>query len=459
MKNRNIHTENISFAQLTPPMILESVLRITVGVVNAAFLSQISRSAVSAVNVSNQYINMCQTIASAVATGTIVCLNQAIGMNNQKNINKYAAVAFYANLVMGLLFGTLFLGFSETFLSIMTFETEEIRMMAVSYMRIVGTSMAIQSMQMVSCNINRSVGMTRVPLAVSCLINGVNIVGCYLVVNGFILTNWSPIIGVALCNVFAQLCGLILAQIMLRFTSVRISIKSIIPFPWKDFALALSIGVPAGLNNIAYSVSQIVTSSIISQTSQLMFDAKNYISSLVGYIAVIGQAFSHSAVIMIGNRIGAGDIDGANKISAKCTRIALLSNAVCSLILILTFRWIFPLVYGSSADMVQIIDIASIILLIDFVVELGRALNNSLSGALQATGDVMFQLVVNQSSGWLIAVGGAYLFGIVFGWELYGIWIAFALDECARGLTLLYRWRSQKWVAKAKMRTKTIAAS
>lgn len=458
MQKVQIKKENMSFSSLTPPMILENVLRSTVGVVNAAFLSRISRSAVTAVNVSNQYISLCQIIATAVATGTIVCLNQAIGMDNQKNVNKYASVAFFANMVMGLFFGVLFFCFSRPFLSIMTFETDEIRNMAVTYMQIVGTSMVIQCMQIVLSNINRSVGLTKAPLIASCIINGINILGCYLVINGYIFGEMNPIVGVAICNVFAQCCGLAFDMLILHTTVVSIGLKAITPFPWKDFKLALSIGVPAGLNNIAYSVSQIVTSSIISQTSQLMFDAKNYISSVVSYIAMIGMAFANSAVIMIGNSVGAGDFESAHKICNKVTRIALISNASCSILLIASYRWIFNWLYGANAGFEEIIQIASIVILIDFVVELGRALNNCLSGALRAVGDVTFQLIVNQSSGWLVAVGGAYFFGIVMGWELYGIWLAFALDECTRGLILLYRWHSRKWEAKARLRTQTIAS-
>ena len=104
-----------------------------------------------------------------------------------------------------------------------------------------------------------------------------------------------------------------------------------------------------------------------------------------------------------------------------------------------------------------ILRIASTIFLIDFAVEIGRALNNTLAGSLQAAGDVTFQLVINQASGWLVSVAGSYLFAIVFGWGLYGVWIAFALDELTRGLILLYRWKSQKWMKAAEKRRQILA--
>ena len=105
-----------------------------------------------------------------------------------------------------------------------------------------------------------------------------------------------------------------------------------------------------------------------------------------------------------------------------------------------------------------ILELARNLIMLDFAVEIGRALNNSISGALHATGDVTYQLVVNQSSAWIISVGGSYLLGIVLGLGLYGVWIAFAADELFRGLVLLRRWRSGKWQPGAEKRRKIISA-
>ena len=104
-----------------------------------------------------------------------------------------------------------------------------------------------------------------------------------------------------------------------------------------------------------------------------------------------------------------------------------------------------------------ILEIASTVIVIDLFVETGRALNNTLSGALQATGDVVYQLVVNQASNWIVSVGLSYIFGIVLGFGLNGVWVAFALDEATRGLILLRRWNGKKWMEKAEKRRTQVA--
>lgn len=357
LSSRGLTPDEIGLRHLAPAMLGEMVLRTTVSMVNVAFLSRISDSMVSAVSISTQYINILLMIATAVATGSIVCINQAIGMHNRQRVERMANVAIAANALLGLVFGLLFLLFSPLFLTIMKVSPASLHMAAV-YMRIVGGAMVIQCLQLVTSNICRSMGRTKVPLLVNLCINAVNLVGCALVVFRPIPVPGEPVMGVAVANVASQAVGLCLAL-------------------W------------------------------------------------------------------------------AMVLRRRITKIALVSNVCFSLAVILLRRVLLGIFTTDSA----ILQIASTVVVIDLFVEIGRALNNTLSGALQATGDVMYQLVVNQSSNWLVSVALSYLFGIVLGYGLNGIWVAFALDEAVRGLILLRRWNSKKWMEKAEKRRLQVAGS
>ena len=443
---------HVGLVQLAFPILLEHLLRSTVNLVDVIFMSRISDSVVSAVSVASQYIMLCMIIASAVATGTMVCINQAIGMRNQQKVNRLASIAVAANLILGLVFGLLFLLCSDAFLLIMKLEPASLAN-ASQYMKICGGLMFIPCIEIVLNNVCRSMGHTRAPLMINLTINLINLVGDYLVVYHPEIIPVDPVSGVAYARVLGRVGGLILAAWVVSRTGVRISPRQLRPFPKDELMLSLSIGIPGGLNNIAYTLSQLITTSIISLTGDVMVATKVYASNLINYIALVGMAFAQASTIMVGYRIGAGNYKEANQIRSLVTRIALLSNAFFSLLLISVRT---PLMRFFTDDP-TILSIASVIFVIDFAVEIGRALNNTIAGALQAAGDVTYQLIVNQASGWLISVGFSYLFAIVFGWGLYGVWIAFALDELTRGLILLHRWKSQKWMAAAEERRKRLA--
>lgn len=445
---------HVGLIQLAVPILLESILRSLVNMIDVAFLSRVSDSVVSAVSVSTQYIILCQIIANAVATGTIVCINQAIGMQNRKKVNMLATIALIANFALGLLFGLLFLFGAETLLLIMNLDAEGIRSAAV-YMRICGGCMCFQSVSIVFNSLCRSMGKRKAPLTINLLSNIINVFGNYLAIFHPEVLGLEPVAGVAVASVASIIGGMLLGAYVSWHAGIRVSLRYMRPFPRADFKLALSIGIPGGLNNISYSLSTLLTTSIISLSGTVMVATKVYVSNLVQYVALVGMSVSFASNLMIGYKIGEGDIRAANELRALVTRTAIASNVFFSLLLYL-FR--APLL-GFFTQSSVVLEMAKYLLLLDLFVEIGRAMNNSIAGALQAAGDVKYQLIVNQFSAWVISVGGAYLFGILFGWNLYGVWLAFALDELTRGLVLMRRWRSQKWVQPALERRKIIASA
>ena len=443
-KNTSNDPNDVTLTQLTIPLLLENLLRVTVGLVNVLFLSRVSDGVVSAISIANQYFTIVQVIAMSVASGVMVSVNQAIGMHNYKRVNSMATVAIALNTVLGLLCSAFFVFFSAAFLSIMEVE-EDVFQSACVYMRIVGASMIFQFIQIIISSLVRSMGKTRMPLFINLWINGVNIIGCALVIFAPDLLGVDAVFGVAMANFISQAVGLVLAILLVRQVDIEISPRYLHPFPWQDLKLTLVIGIPNGANNMAYGSSQLVTTAIITRAGTAMVAAKVYASNLITYVSQIGCSISQANIIMTGYRAGNGEFDEAMKLTHRVTILTVVSNMVCSLLL-MAVR--FPLLRLFTSDE-EIIAIAASIMVVDFVVEIGRALNNVFAGSLQAVGDVVFQLIVNQASAWIISVGLSYVFGIVLGWGLQGVWLAFAIDEMTRGMILMVRWKRQKWLPHA----------
>lgn len=442
--------EHMSIWNLAPPLMLENILRSTVGLVNIAFLSRISDLAVSACSVANQYINMLLMLTTAITTGSVVCINQAIGMKNWERTNSLATITLAVNGALGVLLGLAMLFGSGLMLTIMTL-SDSVRADAMLYMQIVGGTMVIQSCELVLSHLCRSIGKTKAPLYLNLIANGVNILLCYLIIFQPVPLPIHPILGVAVANVLSHVISISVAIGMIRKTRIRICARYLRPFPREDLKMALSIGIPAGINNIAYSIGSIATTAIISQLGEVMVSAKVYVQNFTQYVALLGSAVGSAGQVLIGYSVGAGDYEKARATRRQVTRIALTSNLCFSALLLALHQ---PLLRMMTQD-TQILQIAGIILLIDFAVEAGRSLNNTAGSALLAAGDVRFIVLTSQTSAWLLAIGAGYLLAITCQLGMYGIWIAFALDECGRGLAFLLRWNSGTWEKLAnRQRTK-----
>lgn len=61
--------------------------------------------------------------------------------------------------------------------------------------------------------------------------------------------------------------------------------------------------------------------------------------------------------------------------------------------------------------------------------EIGRAVNIFGGASLRATGDARYPFVVGLIFMWSVATAMSYVFGIVMGLGIIGMWTAFLLDE------------------------------
>ena len=148
--------------------------------------------------------------------------------------------------------------------------------------------------------------------------------------------------------------------------------------------------------------------------------------------------------IMLGRRCGAGDVFTADRQQKQNMLIAITCNMVMCTVLFLSQGLIFRL-YTSDA---AILDLIRKVLLIEFIVEFGRALNHLGEFGLNGVGDVYATTSISVICCWLISVGLSYIFGILCGRGLIGVWFAFGIDECLRGTLYLLRWRSGRWKKK-----------
>ena len=100
----------------------------------------------------------------------------------------------------------------------------------------------------------------------------------------------------------------------------------------------------------------------------------------------------------------------------------------------------------------EVIAVGETVLIINLLLELGRTTNLVLIACLRASGDVYFPTACAIFSNWAISVAGAYLLAVVFNFGICGLWVALALDECIRGVMMIFRWKNGKW------RTKSLTA-
>ena len=87
----------------------------------------------------------------------------------------------------------------------------------------------------------------------------------------------------------------------------------------------------------------------------------------------------------------------------------------------------------------------------NYVIDIGPLPSLEVEGS-----DARFPVMAGALSMLLVLAGGSWLLGVVLGWGLPGVWIAYAADEWIRGLIMWRRWQTHAWVPHAKASRKRL---
>ena len=433
-----------NLARLAVPIFIETLLIMMLGAVDTVMLSQYSDNSVAAVGMVNQLIMFAFLIFEVINIGTSVLCSQYLGARMHKNMVQVVGVSLILNLVFGL-FVSAILHYGATSLLSMMGLRPELMEYGVSYMKIVGAFAFFQAISLTISASLRSANKAVYPMMVTVVVNILNIIGNYSLIFGKFGMPALGVEGAAISTAFARgVSMVILFVILFRKHIPRFPLSYFRPFPFVELKNLLKIGVPSAGENMSYSFSQVVLTYFINMLGNEALATRTYVVNIVMFVYLFAIAMAQGGAICIGHLVGERKLHAAYLLGKYVMRISILVSLVLSCIWALMGHTLFSWL----TDNPEIIRLGTIILFIDVILEVGRAINIYATNALRATGDVNYPFYVGFVVQWSVAVGCGFLFGIHWGWGLVGMWCAFVLDENLRGIIFVQRWNSLKWTKK-----------
>lgn len=414
------------------------------GAVDTIMLSQYSDESVAAVGVVNQIVMFAFLIFEVINIGTSVLCSQYLGAKMQKNMVQVVGVALLFNLVMGLLISAILHYGATTLLGWMGLRPELLKY-GIGYMQIVGAFAFFQAISFTISASLRSANKAIYPMMVTVLVNIMNIIGNYSLIFG----KWGmPALGAEGAAISTSVARgvsmVVLFVILFRKHIPRFPLNYFRPFPWVELKNLLKVGLPSAGENMSYSFSQVVITYFINILGNNALATRTYTVNIVMFVYLFAIAMAQGGAISIGHLVGQKKIRAAYLLGKYVMRLSILVSLVLSCVWAASGHFIFSML----TDNQEIIKMGVTIMLVDIIVEIGRAVNIYATNALRSAGDVNFPFYVGVAVQWTVSVGFSYLFGIHWGWGLVGMWCAFLLDENIRALLFVKRWNSMRWAKK-----------
>lgn len=432
------------------PLIIESVLGITLGMEDSMMVSHAGAAAVSGVSLVDTISSLLVLLFSALATGGAVVIAQAMGAGRRDKMEDAAKHLLLAVTGMAVLVSVVTAVFRVPLLKLIFGTVEQSVMDSASdYFLFRALSYPFMGMASACSAIFRAIGKPRISMGASFLMNGVNILANWVLIFGLDM----GVTGAALGTTIARMAGAALQMYLLRDPNHAVCVRD-----FKGFRLEMDtvkkicgIGIPSGIENAIFQLGKVLTQSLVATFATAQIAANGVGNTLTSFEYTAGSAVGLAAVTVVGRCIGAGEIGQAKKYLNKMIKYAYIANGVVTLAITLLRGPILAAYHLEG----EALELASQILIWHALsIWTVWPLAFTPPNAFRAAGDVRYTMVTSIGSMWVFRVGFSYLFAWLFDTGVMSVWYAMTCDWIFRAIIHTVHRVRGKWIKKSLVAAK-----
>jgi putative MATE family efflux protein len=428
-----------SLWSLSWPILTSQLISVMLLLTDTLFLSRQSDIAAAAVGALFPVLTLTNALFAVSGQAGCAVAGQLMGANRHSAVPFTYGALLTLNTALGLLVGAGFLLLDQQLPQWLGLDGEA-RIYASIYLRWVGGTQVLTALQQALTSIVNSLGATRVSLVQAVVANVTNIA-----VNSLLLYGpWGAwgVQGVATASIVSKVAALLIGGWALwRHLGVQVSLPRT-PGAFLDaIRPVFQIAAPSVLEPLGFETSQIAITRLIVQLGPTALAARVYTFNLCILGVLWSLSIGMGTQILLAHRIGAGMFQEAQQQLRQSLRWAALGGVAIIAVLNLLHE---PLM-GLFTQDPEVVALSKPLFQLGLLLELGRAANVVVGGALRSSGDARFASLVGASIMWLVAVPLCHVFGLHLGLGVLGVWLAMSCDECLRGFINYRRWASGAW--------------
>ena len=430
--------------KLLVPLIIEQFLSYLVGLADSMMVSTAGNAAVSAVSLVDSISILMVNIFAALAAGGAIVVGQYLGLRSREQARKAGQQLLVALLVLSVLLTVLLIIFEGSILRFLFGKSDwEVQENCRIYYHIVMLSVPFIALYNGGAALYRAVGNSRLPMTISMLMNGINIVGNAVLIYGFRM----GVAGVAIPTLVSRGVAMVVMLFLVFRPKFALSLSGErYRFDRHTMGQVLSMGVPNGIENGMFQLGKIMLFSLVSTLPTASITANAIGNTITTVQGVVGAAVNLGIVSVVSRCVGAGDYPQARWYIRYMLKISYIGAAIVNLVIIAGI----PLILKAYSAVGETARLATIIMLIHGIgMMLLWPLAFSVNTGMRAAGDVRFTMVIAVVSMWLCRVGLGFFFVLVCRTGVLGIWYAWIIDWLFRIAFFLPRYYGHKWETKS----------
>jgi len=418
------------------PIMFGQIAHLLVALADNIMVGKLGAAQLAAVSLGNTLIFIALSVGIGFSFAITPLVAEADAQGNYKRVKSIFHNGVLICILNGVLLCALLL-IAEPILYMLD-QPEEVVVLAVPYMRVVAYSLIPLMLFQAIKQFSDGLSFTIYAMYATLVANVINVILNYLLIYGEFGFPRLEVVGAAYGTLVARI-------LMIPFLIFLLSRKDMFKQYFADFSSfsvsvirrLLNLGVPTALQmffEVSLFTAAIFMCGMISTNAQ----AANQIAlNLSALTFMVGVGLGVTATIRVGNQYGKKDFIELKRIASSIFLLTLMIEIVFALAFYFG-KDILPWIYIQD---VQVIQIASSLLIVAAIFQISDGLQVVLLGSLRGLQDVWIPSLICFVSYWLFGLPVSYYLGLVKGIGAMGVWIGLLVGLTISAILMYSRFR------------------
>lgn len=283
----------------------------------------------AAVGSTSALINLLINLFIGLSTGASVCVARYIGEGNHKALSKAVHTAIGVAVAGGTLIAVIGVLFSKQFLIWMDVPSNVLEE-ATLYMKIIFLGNPANLIYNFGAGILRAAGDSKRPMIFLTISGVVNVVLNLVLVICFRM----GAAGVGVATVISQVisAGMVLWILFRKNNVFQLSLRKI-RIHWKYLFEILKIGIPAGIQKMMYSISNVLIQSSVNSFGDVVVAGNSAAVNIGSLVFAVTGSIHQAMITFVGQNVGAGRRERLKKIMVTgCLQTMVITIGISGLL-------------------------------------------------------------------------------------------------------------------------------
>jgi len=429
--------------QLSWPVMLAQVLANTVSLIDIAMVTRLGSDAVAAVGYATQFFFLSQSMLYAVGFACVALMARAIGAGHPERARHALAASIGVNVAAAVAVLLVVLAKPAELLELLGAEAEVVSL-TIPYLQMMLLSSIPLAVSMTLESGLRADRNMRLPMLIAVVVTLVKTLLNFGLIFGAFGFPRLELVGAGLATIASQVVGL------LCFVGVVAFARRDAPIALRlsDFAQAraplrevVRISLPSIGERLAMNLALLAYFRILAEFGTAAIAAYTVGIRVLSFSWIPGVAFGTAAATLVGQALGARDVEAARRAGWRATRVALICaislGAVCAFSRI-------PLAEMFTTDPATVAALGPFLLCLALCQPFLQS-HFTLGGAHRGAGDTWTPFVASALGNWLVRVPLAAVFAFALELPLVWIWYAMLFDHALRAIWLARSFNRRGW--------------